>query len=1689
MSASATPTKETVVEQTLPSWYVYTTADLRERLHRDMLRSHHIRTQLNQALSGLQDLSSFARPLLSKALEQAFGAGLDVDRDHFFHARFAESSLLLPGKLTERSFAVQTLLESALQNFHQEEVEAATADSVIFHGKPNLATFAARTCYPHPLKVSPAKFMALCRALDLGGKYQAHLQRILEPTASELRPGASSKEQVKDLFGHQVRNALYVEAHLAYMQGEEVLCGDAYRSVLSATGHQAEKGAAEVVDIQHLTLLGFAVRDVLVFQARGRNGCVVYMPGDPVAPLKEYDSLAQFAQQLCSKLRRTGYQQYFAGFIAQRRKAEFIGKLRECLTPTRLRPVPGDTGFIRRKWQVLEVDENADLKIQAYAIPYTLLDHIYFQRMLRIKDDARSLAVPTGDEDIASRKARLVSYFELGMNIANLAALFVPVLGEIMMVVAGAQLLDETFQGIEAWAQGDMEQALEHLGSVAENLAMLAVFAAAGKAASPAEAPAIKGSSFVGNMIPVKLENGQTRLWVPDLAPFAMDVAMPEGMQPTAEGVFTYRGTHYISLQGQFYRVELDSTLNKWRIKAPRNTRFSPRLENNGAGAWRHEGENPLGWDTKTSFRRLGYSVAGLSEQAAEEVLAVTGTDHGSLTQLHLDNQPPSPGLTDAVERFALNEQVLSFQEQIADASRFESASVELQLQLLPALEGWPKERSITVRGRQVDLNETLHEAPSIVVTQAQVDEGQLLTVVLDALTDSEKSEIFTAPEPASASNLAVKLGQLAQGRLPLLFDRLNQLREASADPLVQLIKRDFPGLSTVAAKELLLEADAEQLAGMQSTQAIPLEIAGKARGYLQQTRLNEALEGFFLASQAGNPDTQTLALHLLRDLPGWPQDLRIEIHDGAFSGPLLDAIGERSAAQQSILVRGGNSYQAFDISGGTLQSSPLDSNDFFAAILRSLPQVGRDAIGFPDPSADAGGLRERIIREATRERGRTAQILGQRAIKPGFRGPERLADGRLGYVLSGRGSPIHGLPAGGDELIAALNVLYPETPGVLLHVRNLMVRGWTIGQLLEVTRARLQSWDMLRNALEGWVNPVGPGSSISSQQFAARESVAQAIGRAWRFSDPISPMHSSNMLLENIDLTGFSGLPDLPAHYAEIHYLTLSRVTAGAEDINRLLGRFPEIQRLEILSGGLTALPEGLAGMRRLNHLSLEGMRLNIDQPAMDLFMQIPMLTELDLTGNLVGNITDVSRLRATTLWLNETGLTDWPEWVDTLPLETLDISDNQIVYLPEYVIENSVGMPSQLTIHAYGNPIDHEDLRRFWLNDRGYGMTYQIEFDFPADIRALEVETTSGDDGSSDDDTDWHVHNPRQAVIAPPVPVLDIWLVEGRTELNARLRNAWQGVEEAGDAPNLLVLLQRLREAPDFRRFHEELANDVMNVLEVAANDPALRSELEVMANDRLFGADQTCQDGARLIFSDIQVAVYARTALQGVAEAQYTEVLLQVVRRLFRLNEVQVIADLDIATREAQGMPVDHAEVRMAYRIGLASDLDLPGQPLSMAWDRLASVDRQAILDARRLVLERETGAELTDYAVADRRWNQRLRVEYEADLRRVTAPVRAQMLALEEHPPVDLVRELQLRGEIYERLNTAHASRDSRALNQASLDLVELTANPPINHDEYDRQGRALIASLAAAENALLAQLTNTLRQRWFSPAAA
>lgn len=1661
MERSINDLHDDFLKSKVPDWFVYATEEQRTALKRDMVRGKRMHTEINRALAGLQGLNAFARPLLAKALEDEFGHGLDVDRDFFSHIHYNRH--FLTGRRSVADITVQSLLQAALQNFHEEELAAAEdSRSAVYQGEPTFYSLADGSVRVHPLRVNPVKFMALCRTLDLGGKYQAHLDSFLGPVNTVVANRPYSPGQIKALVMAKARNALQVEAHIAYMT--EMISYADYRLLLTLPGAGETLGPnRKPLEVFSLKMLQTTVRDVLVFREQGQTRCVVYMPGEPTSPLISYDSFDDdFMKSLRAKLRSPDYLQYFAGFIPERSKPRFFSKLRERLTPHRVHSLQRGTGWHRQLIAIPEVDENANIDLELLEMPFGVGEFFYRHYLLRLKDDARMLAVPTGDEDEESRRARLAGYLDLGMNIANVAALFVPVLGEMMTVVAGAQLLNETFQGIQAWRHGDMDEALEHLTRVAENLAMIAVFAAAGKAATPHQVPPIQGSSFVGEMVPVKCRDGGVRLWKPDLTPFNPKVVLPEGLKPTAEGIFTYEDQHYLPIEGDFYRVKLDPVLNTWRIESPASPAFSPRLEHNGAGAWRHEGEAPWSWDAHTAFKRLGDAGQSLPEASIEQVMAVTGIDESQLRNLHLGNQKPSPALIDAVEHVRLDQQVQAFCEQLNDSDRFQSADPQLQLSLLPSLPGWP-------------------QGHGVAVSNAQLAEGKLLEAVLEGLGEREKRAIFGRETPWTPMNLAARLGDVSYGQMPLLFDLLNNAREVSSNPLLNLLKRDFPGLSTAAAKELLAEADATQIAQMNTRKRIPLSVAGRARGYLQEARLNRALEGFYLPTGAGNPNTQTLALHLLEHVPGWPADLRIEIRQDDFAGQLLDSVGAASSTQRRVLIKRGTRYQAFDGNGHPLPG-PNASGHFFSAVLQAIPESRRTVMGFAGALADGQKLADRVVGIATGQRAVAAKVLGQWQIKPGFNGPVRLADGRLGYPLSGRGNASAVRPSPTlDEVVAAWQALYPEAPNVQGHLQGLVNRMDSLELLMESVRARSQQYETLRSSFEAWeagVETAAGQAPLSDEVRTARRAVATAVGRAWRYSDMRSPRGSKNLLLESIDLSTVGDLPALPDMYADIRDMTLRNVTADRPHINAFLGHFPQLRRLELVGGGMTVIPDVLTTMNQLVHLSLESLGLTIDQPAMDHLMNISTLDELDLSGNTLGELNTVNGEHLAMLWLCDMGLTEWPAWLDRLNLDQVDISRNQITSLPEEIIRNRVDHDQQTVVMAYDNPITPTDLEAYWRNS-GRGMHYDLDFNFPEEVSQLPTRAVPDDEwsSSSTDDED------EDEGAAAPQATAAIWRVEGCAELNTRLLAAWTQIEMTGDAPHLLILLQRLREAADFKKFHGQLANDVLVVLEAAVDDAPLRGQLEDMANDRLFGADQTCQDGARLIFSDVQVAVYAQQALRGVPEAQQTSTLLGVLRSLFRLNEVERIADLEITRREARGIPVDPAQVRMAYRMGLAGDLGLPGQPTSMVWRELAAVDRGALLDARSLVLQQELGAGFIEYSLRDQRWNERLRAEHRAELEQVAEPIRARMAALEEHPPVDQAEDLRQRSALDERMGLAIAINDHATVASILAEIDELDRNPVLDHDEYDRQGRALIAELEAAETQLLGQITSVMRLAW------
>ena len=272
-------------------------------------------------------------------------------------------------------------------------------------------------------------------------------------------------------------------------------------------------------------------------------------------------------------------------------------------------------------------------------------------------------------------------------------------------------------------------------------------------------------------------------------------------------------------------------------------------------------------------------------------------------------------------------------------------------------------------------------------------------------------------------------------------------------------------------------------------------------------------------------------------------------------------------------------------------------------------------------------------------------------------------------------------------------------------------------------------------------------------------------------------------------------------------------------------------------------------------------------------------------------------------------------------------------------------------------------------------------------------------------------------------------IWQVAGREALNNRVELAWQRVEEANDAPDLLLLIQQLRGSEDFRRVHEELTIEVLGVLEAVAEDTEFRGTL----NARAAQGCETCMDGARLLFSDIQVEVYSRNALLNVPEEGRGGVLFRLGKSLFRLEAVEAIAEKDIATRKSMRLLVDEAEVRLAYRTDLADRLGLPAQPQGMNYRRIAGVSEDAIISAEGTILQREQALEYVDSMIQKRFWSDYLHQHYAARFEERLASFDERLETLTAAPPA-------MEGEYLNQMNTLRQEREEeerRVLSELTL----------------------------------------------------
>ncbi len=1154
-------------------------------------------------LKPLPGIEAFAEPLLREALKNTFGLDLDVRHTFLFNAARASVNVarIDVGDPVANAFqvvkiATQSLLLAALQNFEAFEAEEGgmhdgRRPSLIF------TSDSGRILEPgQAVDLLPERFAMLCRTLDLGGRYQRQLQATFqpEPVAGESAEAAASVRQAP--FKAFEQSSFRLTLHLALLQGriERAL----YDDLLHVADNRTASGCSS------LSLLGVELPGIVVFP-RGRR-VVVYLPEEPHQPLQAFDSLEAFEEWLRLRLKEPAWRSFFLRFVPARERAGLMARIQRLLYPRVWNP---------GGWYEEQFDGKADLGLAMQGLDAPLFDSLLRRRIAQLKDDGLFQAVPTAEQDHKSTEDKVRYFLDVGLNVLNVVAFAVPVLGQVMLGVNAALLGYEVYEGFDSLAKGEREQAWGYFMDVVENLALMAALGVVAGAEK----------HFTGNlplavrsMRPVTLGDGSVRLWKPDLTPFAWDIELPDGLHRGDNGLYRYEGRDWLRLDGRYYSVRslLGEAPTHVLEHPSRPGAYEPWARHNGNGGWLHELETPQHWRGMELFRRLGPVEAEVTEAMALRALRISGVSEAQLRQSLLEQRRPPALLSDTLGRLGLEEVM-----------------------------------------RQASLHD------------------------LKDLSGPSTGELFA-----------------------LSYERMQAPLSAAGQPL----QGQFAGLPNGIIEEIVVAATSSELDTLAAGR-VPLRLAEEARLYQQQVRIARACEGLYLDVEA-NLDSARVLLHGLEALPDWPEDLRIGLYLGASDGPRLSGIGTGSGTEIALVWR---------------QQLP---GEFCQVLFGALPAELRTRLAIDD----APMLRRKLQEQPIAPRQRLREWLGMPTLKPGFHSPMRLADGRIGYPLSGRGQPFFTE----DELLDKLRLLeledlYPEDALQALY-RAGLDRTAIAGRLDELLEERLQLGECLdRWALESARQTLGE----SHQQ--SRERIGAALWQHWRgnllpeLGRPEMPLHLSRIHLADLPT-------ELPAFFRQrVASMVLSEVNLRAGAPSERLIREPQLQAFAEQFAQITALhvqggewqvglPQMLARawpqLRGLGLRELDGLMIS-DQDMRSL-AGLTHLRWLELRGCrlLEWPIPVLDGLTLDYLGLDYLDLGAWPQWLDTVALARigeLSLMGNRLAELPPEILDDAepVEVPTRVVLR--GNQFNCQALLDLRVAER-IRRRFVFDLNLPAELES---------------------------------------------------------------------------------------------------------------------------------------------------------------------------------------------------------------------------------------------------------------------------------------------------------------------------------------------------------------------------------
>lgn len=1574
-------------------WMIAAPATELERLSADNRRAWGAQNRIDRLLGRLQDVYAFAEPLLKAKLLEQFN--IDVDVKNTYARLYASATTPWYAIDTLKGSRARTvsMLDAALHNFAHNETYQHYSTFIF-------KTDAARDLFdisPIGKTISISQFQALCRELDIGAQYRAHLDSILldpQPIAETyLRTRVEQSQQAALKAAARMAQIKKDIGHSAYALIRELLLG---RQNLVLDGQ-----AMCVCDLgmMDLTFTGIMIIRPDPAQAQHSQKMIAYVPHDPDHPLKEYASTLAFMDELTRQLRADkplpssgiSYRTFFSQFVDHEQRGHFFAGLEQRLTYVKWHAKePGDS---RPSWRETPV-EKPQLQFSAPPITAPLWTYLYQQRLNKILNDARGLAVSTADADSQARWAWWENLKKIASDIFDAALLvltpFVPGLGELMLAYTAYQLTTEVVEGVVDLAQAHWADAAEHVVGVVSDVIQLAAFGA-GHAIGTAFR--LKLSPFVENLKPVLSFDGKTRLWNPDLTPYDQPaLSPPDGSRPDALGLHRHAGKTILPLEGRHYEVRYDRDSGHHRVQHPtRPQAYSPQLRHNGEGAWTHEAEAPQEWEGPTLMRRLGHSVAGYTQNELENLRAISGTSPEALRRAHVENTIPPPLLADTVTRFNTWEETKSISQRIRTGQPLDPASYWFE-RMVPDKSGWPADKALKVfengdtsGGFRQYGNPRATDAQTLAISVSDMMAGRLPERLVDFLDDADMKSLLGGdyPKAERAQVLRNQLADAVQIRAPEIFNYQYRLKDYNGDARVQLLQRQYPQLPSRVAETLLSKATPDEQKVMLDEQRVPLRLKDQARESAFEVTVARAVEGLHEPALLG-PDTERLVLNTLKIHTDTFADLHIEVRAGTYDGPLRCSVGNPQALHQRMLIR--DEHGRYEVRNGT----HLQGSNLYEAILVALPPEKRVALGYRPGQGER--LRQWLIArtEAPAER-RT--LLVRPPIRPVIALETELLL-RGGWLSKGARTveeKVHNLyPHFNESEVAAFARSLQRSGDPHAGIERLEHELKTLKEKLEQWRQSfLSSWDADSpdsNLPRSYFDYLHRGGrDIADRLVECFERKSEVFGeRSTSLESGYALDLSSEYLARDLE-RWWRLLPQgLKPWFDQVTTLSVdgSRFSPAASG---LLEDFHHLRQFSARNCGLHALPDGVGQMRLLETLRLNDNQIRLTPPAVEQLRNMTRLEILRLDNNPLRQPPNIERMpRLKVLSLVDTRISEWPEglFMKARPRGFfLDMRSNPVTQIPQVPLgSDEARLIARTRLHG----------QMLASSARSIFETYRTS----VGMSAHETYSTVAEDLLEQ----W------------PISV-DTRLMEESAGIGSYRAEAWHALASEPGSDGFFMVLQDLTHSADYLQGGDaldQLTDRVWRMIGAMDIDTSLRDELFLMSTD-----PEGCEDAGAQLFNNMGVKVLASEARSfSTRRAELELKLVTLAKGAARLSQVGEIARADIRARA--GDP-DEVEVHLAYETGLARRLELPWQSDAMKFRPVAGVDDATIDRAYDTVIEREAGDGLVNQMIELPFWEQYLHETWpgEFEINKRTHMEKAEQLE-------DQRSTQALSDEIYERL---------------------------------------------------------------------